>query len=96
MDRKFHSFVFELRVTGHFLTITSFKSMKKDKFTIKKFIDHSALSVSRFGTMFQEEYSFDNLVKSTSTLDELIEKINAEVFRIYNICCSLRSAPRGF
>ena len=45
MDRKFHSFVFELRVTGHFLTITSFKSMKKDKFTIKKFIDHSALSV---------------------------------------------------
>ena len=91
MDRNFHSFVFKLRVTDHFLTLTSFKSIKKNKFTIKKFRDHSALSVSRFGTMFQEQFSFDNLVMSTSTFDELIENFNAEVFRIYNICCPLRT-----
>ena len=35
MDRNFHSFVFNLRVTDHFLTLTSFKSIKKNKFTIK-------------------------------------------------------------
>ena len=35
MDRNFHSFVFESRVTDHFLTLTSFKSIKKINFNIK-------------------------------------------------------------
>ena len=46
MDRKFHSFVFNLIVTVHFLTLTSFKSIKKKKYTIKKIREHSALSTS--------------------------------------------------
>ena len=39
--------------------------------------------------MFKEQFSFDNLVITTSTLEELIEKINAKVFRIYIACYPL-------
>ena len=37
--------------------------------------------------MFQKQFSFGISVISTSTLDELIEKFNAEVFMMYETCC---------
>ena len=41
--------------------------------------------------MFQEHFSFDKLVLSTSTFDELIEKFNAEVYRMCNTYCPPRT-----
>ena len=84
MDSKLHYFVFRLKVNDNFLTLASFKAIKKNTFTIKKIGDQSALSISRFGTMFQGKSYFDTSGISTSTIDELMEKFTEEVVRIYN------------
>ena len=69
-ERKFKFFVSKLGVPDHFLTCASLKSTKNNKFTIKKLRDHSALSLSGLGTIFHHQTSFDNLMISTSTLDD--------------------------
>ena len=91
MNQKIYYFVFELRGTDLFLTLVSFQYMKKNKFSNEKLRDHSALSIARLGTMFHEQFSSDNLVIYTSPLEKLIKKSDAEVLRILNTWCPLRT-----
>ena len=83
--------MFKISVTDHFLTVTSFDFIEKNEFTTSKDKEHLALPIIRFGTTFQEQFSFDKLVTSISILDELGDNFNTEVRRIHNTFCFLRT-----
>jgi len=91
MDRFFSSYVFKHQVTDHYLIFTSFESNLKGNFIFKKFRDHSQEPQERFNYMVCDKLSYDAIVDSYSSLDDIVLIFNTQLYQFYIEACPIRT-----
>lgn len=72
IDKSYSSYILNNKITDHYLIFTSFKSSFRGSFMLKKFRDHYQPSCGRVNTMFLDQFSYENILVSCSSMAEIL------------------------